>query len=136
MEKFHLEVLTPHRKFYEGDVEEIIVTITSGQIGVQKGHIPMASALGTGIFSIKNGDGWREAFISGGFIEVKPDSVVILSDAVEWPEEIDISRAIAAKERAEEKLRQKGSQREYVLANSALRRALTRINIAKKYKNI
>ncbi|MGB9679859.1 MAG: F0F1 ATP synthase subunit epsilon [Thermoanaerobacteraceae bacterium] len=133
---FHLEVLTPHRKFYEGDVEEIIVTITSGQMGVLKGHIPMAAALGIGVFKIKKDGEWKEAFISSGFMEVKRDSVTILSSAVEWPEEIDIERAKSAKERAEEKLRQKKSQQEYVLASAALRRALMRMQIANKHKNM
>lgn len=133
---FHLEVLTPHRKFYEGDVEEIIVTITTGQIGILKGHIPMTAAVGTGTLKIKKDGQWREAFISGGFMEVKRDSVTILSGAVEWPEEIDVARAQAAKERAEEKLRQKRSKQEHLLAEAALKRALMRINIASKYQKM
>ncbi|AEM78200.1 F-type H+-transporting ATPase subunit epsilon [Thermoanaerobacter thermohydrosulfuricus] len=133
---FHLEVLTPHRKFYEGDVEEIIVTITTGQIGILKGHIPMTAAVGTGTLQIKKDGQWREAFISGGFMEVKRDSVTILSSAVEWPEEIDIARAQAAKERAEEKLRQKRSKQEHLLAEAALKRALMRLQIASKYQKM
>ncbi|SNX52942.1 F-type H+-transporting ATPase subunit epsilon [Thermoanaerobacterium sp. RBIITD] len=136
MAKYHLEVLTPHRKFYDGDVEEIIVTTSAGEVGVQRGHIPMTVALGIGTLKIKNDNEWKEASISSGFMEVKPDNVIILSDAVEWPEEIDVSRAEAAKERAEERLRQKKSQHEYILARAALRRALVRINVAKKYKKI
>ncbi|HHW58029.1 MAG TPA: ATP synthase F1 subunit epsilon [Clostridia bacterium] len=134
---FHLEVLTPHRKFYEGDVEEIIVTITTGKIGILKGHIPMTAAIAqAGTLQIKRDGQWREAFISGGFMEVKRVSVTILSSAVEWPEEIDIARAQAAKERAEEKLRQKRSRQEHLLAEAALKRALMRLQIASKYKNM
>ena len=133
MSKYHLEVLTPHRKFYDGDVEEIIVTTSAGEIGVQKGHIPMTVALGIGTLKIKNDNEWKEASISNGFMEVKQDNVV---DAAEWPEEIDIMRAEAAKQRAEERLRQKKSQHEYLLAKAALRRALVRMNIAKKYKKM
>ncbi|MEG6566277.1 F0F1 ATP synthase subunit epsilon [Thermoanaerobacterium saccharolyticum] len=134
--KYHLEVLTPYRKFYDGDVEEIIVTTNAGEVGVQKGHIPMTVVLGIGTLKIKNDNEWREASISNGFMEVKQDNVVILANAAEWPEEIDIKRAEAAKERAEERLRQKKSQKEYFLAKAALRRALVRMTIAKKYKNI
>ncbi|AEF17841.1 ATP synthase epsilon chain [Thermoanaerobacterium xylanolyticum LX-11] len=134
--KYHLEVLTPYRKFYDGDVEEIIVTTSAGEVGVQKGHIPMTVALGIGTLKIKNDNEWKEASISNGFMEVKQDNVVILANAAEWPEEIDIKRAEAAKERAEERLRQKKSQKEYFLAKAALRRALVRMTIAKKYKNI
>ncbi|MDI3310768.1 MAG: F0F1 ATP synthase subunit epsilon [Thermoanaerobacterium sp.] len=134
--KYHLEVLTPYRKFYDGDVEEIIVTTSGGEVGVQKGHIPMTVALGIGTLKIKNDNEWKEASISNGFMEVKHDNVVILTNAAEWPEEIDIKRAEAAKERAEERLRQKKSQKEYLLAKAALRRALVRMTIAKKYKNI
>ncbi|ADL68434.1 F0F1 ATP synthase subunit epsilon [Thermoanaerobacterium thermosaccharolyticum] len=134
--KYHLEVLTPHRKFYDGDVEEIIVTTSVGEVGVQKGHIPMTVALGIGTLKIKNDNVWKEASISNGFMEVKQDNVVILADAAEWPEEIDIMRAEAAKQRAEERLRQKKSQHEYLLAKAALKRALVRMSVAKKYKNI
>lgn len=136
MGKFHLDVLSPHRKFYDGDVDEIVVTTSAGEVGVEAGHIPMTAALGIGTLKIKNGDEWKNAAISNGFMEVMPENVVILSDAVEWPEEIDVSRAEAAKERAEERLRQKKSQHEYILARAALRRSLVRLNVVKKYKNM
>jgi F-type H+-transporting ATPase subunit epsilon len=134
---FHLEVITPYRKFYEGDVEEIIVTTTTGQIGILKDHIPLTTPIAhAGTLQIKKDGEWKEAFISGGFMEVRRDGVTILSSAAEWPEEIDIARAQAAKERAEEKLRQKKSKQEYIAAEAALKRALMRLKIAGKYREM
>lgn len=69
-------------------------------------------------------------------MEVRRDGVTILSSAAEWPEEIDIARAQAAKERAEEKLRQKRNKQEYIAAEAALKRALMRLKIAGKYQEM
>lgn len=134
MSTFRLEVLTPEKKFFEGDVNMIVVRSTDGDIGILPGHTPLIAPIGIGSLRILVDGKWRDAFISGGFMEVKPTSTLILSDAVEWPEEIDIKRAEAAKERALERLRQKKSREEYIRSQVALLRALNRIKIARKYK--
>lgn len=134
MGTFRLEVLTPEKRFFEGDVDMVIVRSVDGDLGILRGHMPMVAPIGIGSLRILTGGQWREAFISGGFMEVKPESTLILSDAVEWPEEIDIKRAEAAKERALERLRQKRSREEYIRSQVALARALNRLKIARKYR--
>lgn len=129
MPTFHLDVVSPDRQFFDGDVEEIVVRCTDGYIGVLPGHESTVRPIGIGLLRIKQNGQWRDASISGGFIEIRPDKVTILSDAVEWPEEIDIRRAEAAKRRAEERLRQRLSRDEYLRSQAALTRALTRLRV-------
>ncbi|MDK2992643.1 MAG: F-type H+-transporting ATPase subunit epsilon, partial [Clostridiales bacterium] len=103
-----------------------------GYMGVLAGHEPMVCPIGIGVLRIKQNGQWRDAAISGGFIEIRPQKVTILSDTVEWPEEIDARRAEAARRRAEERLRQRLSQEEYLRSQAALARALTRLRISNR----
>lgn len=129
---FHLEILTPGRKFYEGDVQMVIVPGVGGEEGILVDHVPVVIALKDGILKIQENNEWKEAIIHKGFIEVEHKKSIIMSDSVEWPEEIDVNRALAAKERAEERLRQKLSQLEYLRSKAALARALARLRVVKK----
>lgn len=131
---FYLEILSPGRKFYEGNVESLVVPGVTGYEGILAGHMPVVISLKEGEIQIKENGKWRTAVTSGGFIEVEQEKAILLSDAVEWPEEIDINRAKAAKERAEERLRQKLSQIEYLRSKAALARALARLKAAEKMK--
>ena len=76
---------------------------------------------------------WHYGAISGGFIQVMPDQAIILADNCELPEEIDIKRAEEARQRAEEKLRQKQSIKEYYQTQAALNRAMNRLKISQKH---
>ncbi|MDI6605003.1 MAG: ATP synthase F1 subunit epsilon [Thermoanaerobacteraceae bacterium] len=136
MKKFHLEVLTLYRKFYDGEVDEIVISTSVGKIGILAGHVPMVADVAIGTIKIKVDDKWKEAFVSSGFMEVQRDKVTVFVESAEWPEEIDILRAKRAKERAQKKIKEKLSRREYILARAALRRALVRMNIAEKNKDI
>ncbi|MBZ4665063.1 ATP synthase F1 subunit epsilon [Mahella sp.] len=137
MPTFHLDIVSPDREFFDGDVEEIIFPVSNGYtsdgyMGVLAGHEPMVCPIGIGVLRIKQNGQWRDAAISGGFIEIRPQTVTILSDTVEWPEEIDARRAEAARRRAEERLRQRLSQEEYLRSQAALARALTRLRISNR----
>lgn len=131
---FYLEVLAPDRIFFGGDVQMVIIPAVDGSMGILPGHDAMVTAISIGELKIKIQDQWKIAAISNGFIEVMPDYVIILADSVEWPEEIDAKRAQEAKERAEERLRQKESQIEHLRTQAALRRALTRLKVTKGLK--
>lgn len=132
MSVFRLEILTPEKIFFEGDVEMLIVRSTDGEIGILHNHAPLVAPIDISIMKIKMNGEWRECFISGGFMEVKPETTLVLTDAVEWPEEIDLARAEAAKERALERLRQKKSKEEYIRSQVALTRALNRIKLVNR----
>jgi len=106
MKKFHLEVLTLYRKFYDGEVDEIVISTSVGKIGILAGHVPMVADVAIGTIKIKVDDKWKEAFVSSGFMEVQRDKVTVFVESAEWPEEIDILRAKRAKERAQEKIKE------------------------------
>lgn len=130
--KFHLEVYTPERLFYDDEVEMVIVESSDGEVGILKGHIPMVAAVSVGELRILIDEEWKAAFVNEGFIEVRPDATVILVRSAEWPEEIDAMRAEEALERAEERLRQKRSMTEYHQSKAALARAMARLRVKKE----
>jgi len=131
--RFYLEVITPERRFFQGQVEMVIVQSVDGEIGVMKGHIPMVTPIAVGTLKIKQNGKWKEAAMNEGFMEVLPDKTIILCHSVEWPEEIDEKRAREAMERAQERIRQRNSLREYHESKAALARAMTRLKVKKRY---
>lgn len=131
---FYLEILTPDRKFFWGDVESIIVKTPTGEMGILKDHMPLVVLIDTGAIQIKKDGEWFEAVLSQGFMEVKQNKVVILIDTAEWPDEIDMNRAKAAKERAEERILRKASHTEYIQSKAALERAMARLAAGRKAK--
>jgi len=129
---FWLEILTPERSFFSGQAEQVTVTGLDGKIGVLKGHTPMVSSLGIGEVQIKQNGVWLTAACSEGFMRTDPDYTLILVQTAEWPEEIDVNRAMYKKEQAEEKLRQKESMREFTSNRNTLAKAVMRIRVGGK----
>lgn len=126
---FNLMVVTPEREFFSGEAVYVSVQSIAGSLGVMAGHVPMVSALDVGALEIRTDDHTtRLAFHSEGFIEVRPECVYILSQACEWPEEIDEKRALEAEMRAQERLRQERGDVLGTMGHSkvALMRAMTR----------
>ena len=129
MNTFFLEIITPEKTFYRGRVESLDIPAIGGACTVLAGHQPMVFATEPGsIYIVENGKK-REAFMSDGFIEVRPDETIVFSQAVEWPEEINERRAKEAKERAEEQLRRNRSAAEYRLNRMALQCAFARLRV-------
>ena len=126
---FKVEIITPDRVFYTGDATMIEFNTVNGQIGVYKNHIPLTTVLAPGIVVITNGEEKKTAAVHAGFAEILGDKVTLLAEVAEWPDEIDLERAEAAKERAEERLSRKSADLDVARAELALRRALVRIDI-------
>jgi F-type H+-transporting ATPase subunit epsilon len=126
---FNLVILTPEREFYNGTAESLTVESIDGQLSVLADHIPLVIALGVGTLRIKNGDEVLEAFHSEGFMEVRSDATIVLSQACEWPQEIDMRRAEEARARAESRLEQRKNAVSVERSKIALARALTRIKV-------
>lgn len=126
-----LRVITPERVFYEGSVDMVEFNTTEGEIGILPGHIPLTVIVKPGILNIYEEQGQKEAALHSGFAEILPDSVTILAEIVEWPEEIDVSRAQAARERAEERLHSHTPETDVARAETALQRAVARIEVLK-----
>jgi F-type H+-transporting ATPase subunit epsilon len=105
---------------------------TEGQLGILPHHAPLMTMLRPGDLLVRKDNEEQFLAISGGFLEVRPDKVVILADTCERAEEIDVARAQAAERRAEQILKTKPSEVDATAAEAALRRSLTRLKVAEK----
>lgn len=124
---FLIRIITPERVFYEGRAVMAEFNTSEGAIGVYAGHIPMTVILKPGVLTLTEEDGKKKAALHTGFAEILPDQISILAEAAEWPGEIDIARAEAARKRAEERLKEHASDTDAVRAETALLRAVARI---------
>ena len=129
---FGVEIITPDRIFHKGEATMIEFNTAAGEIGVYKNHIPLTTVLAPGVVTIhKDGEDNVIAAVHSGFAEILPDKVTLLAEIAEWPDEIDVERAQAAKARAEERLANKTEAIDVARAELALRKALVRMDIAK-----
>lgn len=129
---FKVEIVTPDRIFYTGEADFIEFATADGEIGVYKDHIPMTTVLVPGIVTIHNEEEEKQAAVHAGFAEILGDKVTLLAEVAEWPDEIDVDRAEAAKARAEERLASHAAEIDVKRAEFALRKALIRIDVAGK----
>jgi len=129
---FVLQIISPDRVFYEGEVKMVEMVTSEGEIGVLKGHIPMTNILKSGIINIIEEDVEKQAALHEGFVEILQEKVTVLAEIAEWPDEIDINRANEAKIRAERRLGQKESGIDILRAETALKKALIRIELGNK----
>lgn len=133
MSTTNLSIVTPDGTVYEGEADLVSVRSTTGELGILPGHIPLVAPLETSPVRVKKNAGTDLVAVSGGFVEVRPDTVTILAESAERPEEIDKDRAQTAKERAEERLnRAKQEEIDIKRAQLALKRANTRLEVAKQ----
>lgn len=130
MTPFKLQIITPEKKFFDGETEQVIVRTTVGDVGILNGHEPYCAALGIGQMRIMINGEFRRAATSGGIIKVSKESTTILVQTCEWADEIDVARAEAAREAAEERRKAAKSDAELMLAEAKLSRALNRIDTA------
>ncbi len=130
--KLELHVVTPDREFYSSMVDMIIFKSTEGDIGVYHNHTPIVTTIASGTAIIKEGDGQeKRAVLHNGFAEITEEMVTVLTDAAEWDYEIDVERAMAARERAEKRIEKLMHEEEVEAhAEAALARALARIELA------
>jgi F-type H+-transporting ATPase subunit epsilon len=127
---FPFEVHTPYRLFFSDSVEAITLTLIDGEATVYANHSACTAPVSACTLRIKDKDGaWKIAFTAEGILEVKNHKTVLMSDAAEWPEEIDYERAKGAKERAEKVLAQGGMKFETDNASASLKRASVRIKV-------
>ncbi|MBD5545679.1 MAG: ATP synthase F1 subunit epsilon [Lachnospiraceae bacterium] len=127
---FDLRIITPDRIFYEGEASMVEFNTTEGEIGVLRGHIPMTVIVKPGVLTIY-GEETKEAALHAGFVEILQDKVTIMAEIIEWPNEIDLTRAEEAKERARQRISEKSSETDILRAETALQRAIARIEVLK-----
>lgn len=130
---FNLEIIASDHPFFKGDCEMLVFPGLDGEYGILPNHEAMVTCLSAGELRFKVDGEWIYAAVSDGIVEIMPEFVVLLADTVEKPEEIDVNRAQEAKIRAEERLRQKQSIKEYYHTQAALNRAMNRLKVTKKH---
>jgi len=126
---FHLEVVTPDRKVFSGDIVFLSTRTVEGALGIAANHLPLVATLDIHAAVLHLPDGnERPISVCGGVLEVRGNRVTILAEAAELPEDIDLDRALRAKLEAEKAL-QRARDVEYSRAELALRRALVRLQV-------
>ena len=128
--KLHVDIVTVEGRRYEGDAEFVVAPGIAGELGILPRHIPLLTELKPGSVKVRNENEEHLFFVSGGFLEVRPDEVTVLADAAERADDIDEARAEEARRRAQELLQQKVSDADQAAASAALARAEARLRLA------
>lgn len=129
---FQLEIVTPVKLVVNDAAEEAQIPGLNGYLGILPGHAPLITELKVGAITYKASGNTHTLAVAWGFAEVLPDKVTILAETCERPEEIDIARAEKAKARAEDRLKSNNTDVDYDRAEDALKRADTRLSVAKE----
>lgn len=132
-----LEIITVEGTVFDDNVNMVIAPGSDGVLGILPRHTPLLTSLTYGELEIKR-EGQPDEFfaIGGGFMEVRPYNVMVLADAAERADEIDIERAKAAQERAEARLVEAAKdQQDFTRAEAALQRSIARLKVAERRKN-
>jgi F-type H+-transporting ATPase subunit epsilon len=132
MATFKLEIVTAERMVFADEVSALIAWGLEGQLAILPHHAPLMTMLQPGDLMIRKDKEEDYLAISGGFLEVRPDKVIILADACERVDEIDITRAEEAKKRAQETLKLGPLTADAAAAEAALRRSIARLKVAER----
>ena len=125
-----LELVTPERRAFTQEVDMVVVPGIDGQLGILPHHTPLITALGVGELKIRKGGEEQIFAVSGGFVEVRPDRVVIMADLAEHSDEIDEAKAVEARRQAQAQISEAADPVDLARARAALQTALMRERIA------
>lgn len=129
-DRLSLEVITPERVVLTATAASVVVPGALGYLGILPGHAPLVTSLVPGVVTYREEGEEKRLAVSGGFLEVVDDRVILLADTAEKAEEIDVERARRAKERAERRLKERPPGVDVARAEIALRRAIARLKAA------
>lgn len=132
MKKFALEMLTPEKTFFTGEVSSIIVQSLDGSFGILANHSPIVIGLEPGVINLRTDNELRVLANGEGFLKIRPDKTIILCQTMEWPEEIEVNRVKKSIEEHERRLREAKSIAEYKLSKATLSRAFARLKVISK----
>jgi len=130
------EIVSQDKTLYEGDADIVVIPGSSGIMGVLPNHAPVLTTLNFGVVQVRKGSEERNFTVAGGVAEIQPHIVTILADRAENVEDIDISRAEAAQQRAKEYM-EKGPPPDsdrYLAMSAALRRSNLRLDAVNRYR--
>jgi len=134
MSGIKLDIVTAERVVFSEDVDVVVAPGVEGQLGILPHHTPLMTMLQPGELRVRKGGEEFFLVISGGFLEVRPDRIIVLADTAERVEEIDVARAEEAKRRAQERLKERGPGLDMARAEAGLRRALARLEVVQRRK--
>lgn len=130
-----LEIVTPEKIIYEGDVDELYINTADGEIGILPHHVNLFTKVMPGEMKLVVGGKDQYMAITGGFLEVSDNKVTLIADYAVEAEEINVDKAIAAQKRAEEILKKKESQisdKDFAEAQSVFRQAILELKVANR----
>ena len=137
MSTIKISIVSSSEEIYSGEATMVFATGSLGELGIAPGHTPLLTGLAPGPVRVQNGSEEEAFYCSGGFIEIQPDLVTVLSDTAERADSLDESEAIKAKESAEQDLADQQSSIDYTKAAAQLAEAVARLKtIQKLRKNI
>lgn len=135
MSSLKLDIVTAERIVYSEDVDAVVAPGIEGQLGILPHHAPLMTILQAGELLVRKGGNEDSLVISGGFLEVRPDRIIVLADAAERVDEIDVARAEEAKKRAEQRITSgQVTDLDTARCEASLRRAVARLTVAEKRK--
>lgn len=129
MSSFKLKIVCPEGSYYDGEVDILNIRTSVGQMGILAHMLPFVCTLEIGEMNFIEKGVRKHFFVSSGFVHVQKDEVVMITDAIESQDQIDLERAKKAKQRAERRLASKRSDLDIMRAELALKRAIERIRI-------
>lgn len=135
MSELYLEIISPSRQVFSGEIRSITVPGSKGRFQVLKNHAPIISTFEIGMIKVDLPDKPKYYATAGGTIEVLNNKILVLADSIESSDEIDLDRALRAKERAEKRLAEKSPDIDTARAQAALTRALNRIKVKENYND-
>jgi F-type H+-transporting ATPase subunit epsilon len=132
------EIVSQDRTVFQGDVDIVILPGVAGEMGILPNHAPVLTILKYGVIKVRQGSKEELFAVAGGMAEVQPKIVTILADAAENIMDIDITRAQAAKKRAEDALAKINPEEQdtYLRMEAALRRSNLRLDVARRYRRV
>ncbi len=133
------EIVSQDRTVFQDDVDIVVLPGAAGEMGILPHHAPVLTILKYGVIKIRKGNKEEMFAVAGGMAEVQPSIITILADAAENIEDIDVTRAKAAKKRAEDalaKIKPDEDHDTYLKMEAALRRSNLRLDVVRRYRNI
>ena len=131
---FQLEIITAERVLFEGEVETVVAPGSEGELGVLPHHAAVMTMLQSGELRYRIGGDESYLSVTGGFMDIRGDHVVVLADAAEHVDEIDEDRAQEAMEQARERIARRGADLDLAQALKALQRSQVRLQVVRRHR--
>ena len=128
------EIVTPEGRTYSGDVEQVVLPGIEGELGIFPNHAPLVTQIVPGEIMVRANGRDIHGLVGGGFVEITPGRVSIMTDMIMRPEEVDEVSAEEARRRAEARLKEKLSAEELAATNAALMKSLAQLNFKRRHR--